>query len=114
MRARSMLLTAVALTVMAAGPAEAKKKKNQPPPVPVRPAPILALSSPNATTVNYFHERRQENRGDAGRNQVIRRVDRTVDHRGGLDAFLAKAKDDELSTTALKIKKDVAKAQAAA
>ena len=35
MRARSMLLTAVALTVMAAGPAEAKKKKNQPPPVPV-------------------------------------------------------------------------------
>lgn len=60
MRARSMLLTAVALTVMAAGPAEAREKKNQPPPVPVRPAPILALSSPNATTVNYFHERRQE------------------------------------------------------
>ena len=39
---------------------------------------------------------------------------RTVDHRGGLDAFLAKAKDDELSIAALKIKKDVAKAQAAA
>ena len=39
---------------------------------------------------------------------------RTVDHRGGLDAFLAKAKDDELSSTALKIKKDIAKAQAAA
>jgi len=39
---------------------------------------------------------------------------RTVDHRGGLDAFLAKAKDDELSTTAQKIKKDIAKAQAAA
>jgi large subunit ribosomal protein L28 len=39
---------------------------------------------------------------------------RSVDHRGGLDAFLAKAKDDELSTKALKIKKDVAKAQAAA
>jgi large subunit ribosomal protein L28 len=39
---------------------------------------------------------------------------RTVDHRGGLDAFLAKAKDDELSTDALKIKRDVAKAQAAA
>jgi large subunit ribosomal protein L28 len=37
---------------------------------------------------------------------------RTVDHRGGLDAFLAKAKDDELSIAALKIKKDVAKAQA--
>lgn len=39
---------------------------------------------------------------------------RTIDHRGGLDAFLAKAKDDELSTNALKIKKDIAKAQAAA
>ena len=37
---------------------------------------------------------------------------RTVDHRGGLDAFLAKAKDVELSATALKIKKDVVKAQA--
>jgi large subunit ribosomal protein L28 len=39
---------------------------------------------------------------------------RTVDHRGGLDAFLAKADDSELSSAALKIKKDIAKAQAAA
>ena len=39
---------------------------------------------------------------------------RTVDHRGGLDAFLAKAKDAELSATALKVKKDIAKAQATA
>lgn len=39
---------------------------------------------------------------------------RTIDHRGGLDAFLAKAKDAELSTNALKIKKDIAKALAAA
>ncbi|MXU66574.1 50S ribosomal protein L28 [Oceanomicrobium pacificus] len=39
---------------------------------------------------------------------------RSVDHRGGLDAFLAKAKDAELSAKALKIKKDVAKAQATA
>ena len=39
---------------------------------------------------------------------------RTVDHRGGLDAFLAKAKDDELSDAALKVKKEIAKAQAAA
>jgi len=39
---------------------------------------------------------------------------RTVDHRGGLDAFLAKAKDDELSTKALKIKKELTKAQAEA
>jgi large subunit ribosomal protein L28 len=39
---------------------------------------------------------------------------RSVDHRGGLDAYLAKAKDDELSANALKIKKDIAKAQTAA
>ena len=39
---------------------------------------------------------------------------RSVDHRGGLDAFLAKAKDDELSADALKVKKDIAKATAAA
>jgi large subunit ribosomal protein L28 len=37
---------------------------------------------------------------------------RTVDHRGGFDAFLAKAKDDELSDKARKIKKEVAKAAA--
>ncbi|MCB1354609.1 MAG: 50S ribosomal protein L28 [Rhodobacteraceae bacterium] len=39
---------------------------------------------------------------------------RTVDHRGGLDAFLAKANDAELSPRALKVKRDIAKAQAAA
>lgn len=39
---------------------------------------------------------------------------RSVDHRGGLDAYLAKAKDDELSANALKVKKDIAKAQASA
>jgi large subunit ribosomal protein L28 len=35
---------------------------------------------------------------------------RTVDHRGGLDAFFAKSKDAELSPAALKVKKDIAKA----
>ena len=39
---------------------------------------------------------------------------RTVDHRGGLDAFLAKAKDAELSADALQIKKDIKKAATAA
>jgi len=34
---------------------------------------------------------------------------RTVDKRGGLDAFLAKAKDADLSARALKIKREVAK-----
>lgn len=38
---------------------------------------------------------------------------RSVEHRGGLDAFLLKAKDVELSTTALKVKKEVLKAQTA-
>ena len=36
---------------------------------------------------------------------------RSVDHRGGLDAFLAKAKDEELSANALKVKKEIAKAK---
>ena len=36
---------------------------------------------------------------------------RTVDHRGGLDAYLAKTADSELSAKALKIKRDIAKAR---
>jgi large subunit ribosomal protein L28 len=39
---------------------------------------------------------------------------RTVDHRGGLDAFLVKAKDGELSARALELKRQVAKKRAAA
>lgn len=39
---------------------------------------------------------------------------RSVEHRGGLDAFLSKAREGELSTRALKVKKDIAKKQAAA
>lgn len=39
---------------------------------------------------------------------------RSVDHRGGLDAFLAKARDEELSSRVLKIKKEIAKAAQAA
>jgi large subunit ribosomal protein L28 len=38
---------------------------------------------------------------------------RTVDHRGGLDAFMMKAKDAELSDKALKIKREIGKAMAA-
>ncbi|MEM7508564.1 MAG: 50S ribosomal protein L28 [Pseudomonadota bacterium] len=38
---------------------------------------------------------------------------RTVDHRGGLDAFLMKAPDGDLSANALKVKKDVAAALSA-
>ncbi len=39
---------------------------------------------------------------------------RSVDHRGGLDAYLAKAKDVELSDDALKVKKELAKLAKAA
>jgi large subunit ribosomal protein L28 len=39
---------------------------------------------------------------------------KTVDHRGGLDAFLLKAKDAELSARALEIKRAIAKKRAAA
>jgi large subunit ribosomal protein L28 len=39
---------------------------------------------------------------------------KSVDHRGGLDAFLLKAKDDELSSKALDIKRQVAKKRAEA
>lgn len=39
---------------------------------------------------------------------------RSVDHRGGLDAFLAKASDEDLSANALKVKRDIAKAATAA
>jgi len=34
---------------------------------------------------------------------------RSVDHRGGLDGYLAKAKDTELSLAAQKIKKEIAR-----
>ncbi|MGX1307914.1 large subunit ribosomal protein L28 [Amorphus suaedae] len=41
---------------------------------------------------------------------------RTVEHRGGLDAFLMKAKDEELSPRALLVKREIVskKAEAAA
>ncbi|HEY7229621.1 MAG TPA: 50S ribosomal protein L28 [Pseudolabrys sp.] len=34
---------------------------------------------------------------------------KTVDHRGGLDAFLIKAKDDELAPRMLELKRQIAK-----
>jgi large subunit ribosomal protein L28 len=39
---------------------------------------------------------------------------KSVDHRGGLDAFLMKAKDAELSKRALELKRQVAKKRASA
>jgi large subunit ribosomal protein L28 len=54
-----------------------------------------------------------ETLGRSFRLRISNHALRSVDHRGGLDAFLAKAKDDELSSDALAIKKSIAKAQAA-
>ena len=34
---------------------------------------------------------------------------KSVDHRGGLDAFLAKASDDDLSVKALRLKREIEK-----
>ena len=55
---------------------------------------------------------------DALGRQVKLRVSanalKTVDHRGGLDAFLLKAKDAELSKRALDLKRQVVKKRATA
>lgn len=55
-----------------------------------------------------------ETLGQTFKFKISKAALRTVDHRGGLDAFMAKAKDAELSPAALKVKKDIEKAQAAA
>ena len=51
-----------------------------------------------------------ESLGRSFRFRISAAALRTVDHRGGLDAFLMKAKDDALSPRALKVKRDVAAA----
>lgn len=48
--------------------------------------------------------------GRAFRFRVAAAALRTLDHVGGLDAYLAKAKDEVLSPTALKVKRELAKA----
>src|SRR5262245_39660265 len=37
---------------------------------------------------------------------------KSVEHRGGLDAYLAKARDEELSEQCLKLKREIAKTKA--
>jgi large subunit ribosomal protein L28 len=39
---------------------------------------------------------------------------RSVEHRGGLDAFLVKAREDDLSLKAKRLKREIAKTQSAA
>lgn len=48
--------------------------------------------------------------GQGFKFRVAAKALRTVDHVGGLDAYLAKADDAVLSTSALKVKRKLAKA----
>jgi large subunit ribosomal protein L28 len=52
--------------------------------------------------------------GRAVRLRISAHALKSVDHRGGLDAFLAKAKNAELSPRVLELKRQVAKKRAAA
>ncbi len=65
---------------------------------------------PNLNDVSLM----SETLGRTFRLRVSAAALRTVDHRGGLDTFLLRARDGDLSDGALKIKRDIAKAQAAA
>ena len=56
MRWRTYLMTAMAVTLVAAAPADAKKK-SPPPPVPVAAPQVPLPSSPNGVNVRYFYER---------------------------------------------------------
>ena len=51
--------------------------------------------------------------GKKVRLRVSARALKSVEHRGGLDAFLLKAKNDELSAECLKLKREIQKATAA-
>ena len=54
-----------------------------------------------------------ESLGRAVRFRVAAATLRSVEHRGGIDAFLLKARDEELSTGARAIKREIVKKQAA-
>jgi large subunit ribosomal protein L28 len=55
-----------------------------------------------------------ESLGRSVRMRISANALKSVDHRGGLDAFLLAAKDAELSARALEIKRAIAKKRAAA
>jgi len=65
---------------------------------------------PNLCNVSLL----SETLGKSVRLKVSANALRTVEHRGGLDAFLAKAKNAELSLKARRIKRQIEKAQIAA
>lgn len=55
-----------------------------------------------------------ETLGKKVRLRVTARALKSVEHRGGLDAFLLKARNEELSPECLKLKRELVKAQAKA
>ena len=57
---------------------------------------------------------RSDTLGRSVKARVSANALRTVDHRGGLDAFLLKAKDAELAPKMLELKRALVKKQAAA
>ena len=65
---------------------------------------------PNLTEVTLASDILQRN----VRLRISTRALRTIDHRGGLDAFLTKARDTELSPRAKRLKREIAKAGARA
>ena len=64
---------------------------------------------PNLNTVSLV----SDTLGRTVRLRISASALRSVEHRGGLDAFLMKARDTELSANALKVKKELLKAQTA-
>jgi large subunit ribosomal protein L28 len=60
---------------------------------------------PNLVSVTL----RSESLERAVRMRISANALKSIDHRGGLDAFLMKAKDDQLSPKALELKRQVAK-----
>jgi murein L,D-transpeptidase YcbB/YkuD len=78
MQGRGYLLAAMAATLVAAAPADAKKKDQVPPPAPVAAPQVALPSSPNGATVRYFYERRdyapiwfRAEAGDAAIGQLL-------------------------------------------
>ena len=66
------------------------------------------LSLPNLLNVTLMSDAL----GRSVKMRVSANAFKTVDHRGGLDAFLAKAKDSELSPRARDLKRQIAKKNA--
>ena len=64
---------------------------------------------PNLVNVTLLSEKL----GRSVRLRVTAHALRSVEHRGGLDAFLAKAADGDLSLKARRLKKEIAEKQAA-